>query len=58
MLSLVACHMHFEYLPAVTECWHIVSFKNFHKIVGAQPETFPNVKYEDPEEVGGDRKCF
>ena len=25
---------------------------------GAPPETFPNVKYDAPEEVGGDIKCF
>ena len=37
---------------------HIVSFGKFHKIGGAPPETFPNVKYYAPEEVGGDRKCF
>ena len=37
---------------------HIVLFRNFHRIGGAPPENFPNVKNEDPEEVGGDRKCF
>ena len=38
---------------------HIVPFVKFHRIGGALPETFPNVKYEyAPEEVGGDRKCF
>ena len=36
----------------------IVPFKKFHRIRGAPPETFPNVKYDAPEEVGGDRKCF
>ena len=25
---------------------------------GAPPETFPDVKYDAPEEVGGDQKCF
>ena len=25
---------------------------------GAPPETFPNLKYDAPEEVGGDRKSF
>ena len=43
---------------------HIVQFGKFHRIGGAPPaggappETFPNVKYDAPEEVGGDRKCF
>ena len=37
---------------------HIVSFGKFHRIGGAPPETFPNVKYDAPEEVGGNRKCF
>ena len=37
---------------------HIVPFGKFHIIRGAPPETIPNVKYDAPEEVGGDRKCF
>ena len=37
---------------------HIVSFEKFYRIGGAPPETFPNVKYDAPEELGGDRKCF
>ena len=37
---------------------HIVPFGKFHRIGGARPETFPYVKYDAPEEVGGDRKCF
>ena len=37
---------------------HIVPFGKFHRIGGAPPETVPNVKYDAPEEVGGDRKCF
>ena len=37
---------------------HIVPFKKFHRIGGAPPETFPKVKYEAPEEVGGATKCF
>ena len=37
---------------------HIVPFGKFHRIGGAPPETFPNVKYDVPEEVGGNRKCF
>ena len=37
---------------------HIVPFGKFHRIGGAPPETFPNVKYDAPEEVGGDRQCF
>ena len=42
---------------AVSLC-HIVPFGKFHRIGGAPPETFPNVKYDAPEEMGGDRKCF
>ena len=37
---------------------HIVPCEKFHKIGGAPPQTFPDVKYDAPEEVGGDRKCF
>ena len=37
---------------------HIVPFGEFHRFGGAPPETFPNVKYDAPEEVGGNRKCF
>ena len=37
---------------------HIVPFGKFHRFGGASAETFPNVKYNAPEEVGGDRKCF
>ena len=37
---------------------HIVPCGKFHRIRGAPPKTFPNVKYDAPEEVGGDRKCF
>ena len=37
---------------------HIVPCGKFHRIRGATPATFPNVKYDAPEEVGWDRKCF
>ena len=37
---------------------HIVPFGKFHRIGGAPPKTFPNVKHDAPEEVGGNRKCF
>ena len=37
---------------------HIVPCEKFHRIGGAPPKTFPNLKYHAPEEVGGDRKCF
>ena len=37
---------------------HIVPFGKFHKIGGAPPDTFPNVRYDAPEEMGGERKCF
>ena len=41
------------------EAWdHIVPFGKFHRIGGAPPQTFPNVKYDAPEEVGGNRKCI
>ena len=32
---------------------HIVPFEEFHRIGGAQLETFHNLKYDAPEEVGG-----
>ena len=37
---------------------YIVPLGKFHRIGGAPPKTFPNVKYDAPEEMGGDRKCF
>ena len=37
---------------------HIDPFGKFHRIRGALVEIYPNVKYDAPEEVGGDRKCF
>ena len=37
---------------------HIVPFGKFHRIRGAPPETFPHVKYDAPEEVGGARIFF
>ena len=37
---------------------HIVPFRKFHRIGGAPPETISNVKYDAPEEMGGDRKGF
>ena len=37
---------------------HLVPFGKFHRIGGAPPETFPNVKYDAPKEVGGDRIFF
>ena len=37
---------------------HIVPFGKFHRIRGAPPETFPNFKYDAPEELGGNRKSF
>ena len=36
---------------------HIVSFEEFHRIGGTPPETFPNVRYDAPEERGCNRKC-
>ena len=37
---------------------NIVPFGKFYRIGGAPPKTFPNVKYDAPEEVGGNIKCF
>ena len=37
---------------------HIVPCGKFHRIGGAPRETFPSEKYDAPEKVGGDRKCF
>ena len=37
---------------------HIAPFEKFHRIRGASSETFPNVKYDAPEVMGGNRKCF
>ena len=37
---------------------HIVPFGKFHRIRGSLPESFPNVKYDAPKELVGDRKCF
>ena len=37
---------------------HIVPCGKIHRIGGAPPESFHNVKYDAPEEVGGDRKCL
>ena len=37
---------------------HIVPFGKFQRVGGAPPKTFPNVKYDAPEELGGDKKCF
>jgi hypothetical protein len=44
--------------PLIIKVLHIVPFRKFHRIGGAPPKTFPNVKYDAPEEVGGNRKCF
>ena len=37
---------------------HIVPFGKFHRIGGTPPKTFTSDRYDVPEEVGGDRKCF
>ena len=37
---------------------HIVPFAKFHRIGGGPPKTFSNVKYDAPEEVGGEAKCI
>ena len=46
--------------PELAHCAppHIVPFGKFHRIGGAPPVTFYNVKYDAPEELGGNRKCF
>ena len=43
---------------SASEATHIIPFGKFYKIGGAPPETFSNVKYDAPKEMGGDRKCF
>ena len=45
-------------LPQRAYSVNMLPFGKFHSIGGAPPDTFPNVKYDTPEEVGGDRKCF
>ena len=37
---------------------HIVPIGKFHRIGGAPPKTFPNLKYDAPEEMGCNRKCL
>ena len=37
---------------------NIVPFGKFHRIGSSPSETIPNVKYDAPEEVRGDNKCF
>ena len=58
--SQVTCHMsHVTFFIFIFFTGgHIVQCGKFHRIGGAPPETFPNVKYDAPEEMGGDRKCF
>ena len=43
---------------ASTTGLNIVLFGKGHRIGGAPPATFPNVKYDAPEEVGGDTECL
>ena len=59
-MSHVTCHMSRVtcHVSHVTCHMHIVPFRKFHRIGGALPDIFPNVKYDAPEEVGGDRKCL
>ena len=45
-------------LGKLYKAMHIVPFGMFYRIGGAPPETVPIVKYDAPEEVGGNRKCF
>ena len=37
---------------------HIVPFEKFHRNGGAPLKMFSKVKYDAPEEVGGNRNCF
>ena len=46
------------WVTAPTNFPHIVPFGKLHRIGGVPPKTFPNVKSDAPEEVGGNRKCF
>ena len=52
------CHIRFLQSKDVSKAFHIVPFGKFHRIGGAPPEAFPNVEYEAPEEMRGNRKCF
>ena len=47
-------------IGALVQCamQHIVPFGKFHRMGGATPKTFPNIKYDAPKEVGGNRKCL
>ena len=46
-------------LVVLTLLWgHMVSYKMFHIISGAPPQTLPNVKYDAPREVCANRKSF
>ena len=36
----------------------MLPFGKFNRMGGAPPNTFPNVKYDTPEEVGGDRNVL
>ena len=42
----------------VDQEFHMVPFGKFHGIGGAPHETYPNIKYDAPEEVGDYKKCF
>ena len=37
---------------------HIAPFRKFHRIGGSPPKTSPNVKYDAPAEVGGNRNVW
>ena len=44
------------YGKSISKTLHIVPCGKFHR--AAPLETFPNVKYDAPEVVGGNSKCF
>ena len=68
--SCILLHPFLEYLDWAVSMhisaplfrWFLEVFRDpqekFHRIGGASPETFPGVKYDAPEELGGKRKCF
>ena len=55
-MNFKVCGHYFEMCRGETV--HIFPFRNLHRIGGAPPDTFPNVKYDAPEEVGGTRIFF
>ena len=53
---LIKIHVHTDpgKILKLEKSVHIVPFGKFNRIGSAPPETILNVKYDAPEEVGGD----